>query len=72
MQAMIRIRTKIGEAKVFTLFFRDEWVTIMSGFGKSQSTAAKSLLEAGANHLAYCKLLIEKQSTKENDNEPNC
>lgn len=70
MQAMIRIRTKVGEGKVFTLFFRDEWVTIMSGVGASQSTAAKTLLEAAQNHLTFCTLLQEKQTTKkEQDNE---
>lgn len=69
MQAMIRIRTQVGEGKVFTLYFRDEWVTIMSGIGASKSTAAKSLLEAGQNHLAFCSALQQKQTKKEKDNE---
>ena len=58
---MLRIRTKVGEGRVFTLFFMDEWVTIMSGIGRSESTGAKTLLEAGENHLAFCRKLKELQ-----------
>ena len=58
-EPMIRIRTKVGQGRVFTLFFREEWVTIMSGIGKSESVGAKSLLEASENHLAYCRKLKE-------------
>lgn len=56
---MIRIRTKLGEAKVFTLYFQGEWVTIMSGLGKTQSTEADTLAGAGINHLNYCQKLKE-------------
>lgn len=56
---MFRIRTKVGQGKVFTLFFREEWVTIMSGIGRSESIGTKSLFEAGQNHLAYCRKLKE-------------
>jgi hypothetical protein len=59
MPTMIRIRTKVGEGKVLTLYFGNEWVSIMSGIGKSQSTQAKTLLEAGMNHLAFCQKLKE-------------
>jgi len=59
---MIRIRTKVGVGKVFTLFFGGEWVTIMSGIGRSESTGANTLLEAGGNHLAFCRKLQELQS----------
>lgn len=61
---MIRIRTKVGVGRVFTLYFRNEWVTIMSGMGPSKSTGAKTLLEATENHLAYCKFLKEKQNVQ--------
>jgi len=56
---MLRIRTKIGEGRVFTLYFQGEWVTIMSGMGKTQSTEADTLVGAGINHLAYCQKLKE-------------
>jgi hypothetical protein len=64
MEPTVRIRTKVGNGKVFTLYFRGEWVTIMSGIGASKSTAAKSLYEASENHLAYCKILKEKQNVQ--------
>lgn len=51
---MLRIKTKIGDGKVYTLFFNHEWVTILSFNGKSWSTDADNLREAGENHLAYC------------------
>ena len=57
---MIRIRTKVGNGRVFTLLFMSKWVTLMSyEGGRSKSTDAPSLLEAGENHLAYCKHLKE-------------
>lgn len=64
MEPTIRIRTKVGVGKVFTLYFRGEWVTIMSGLGTSKSTAAKTMFEAAENHLAYCKFLKEKQNVQ--------
>lgn len=59
---MIRIRTRVGEGRVFTLYFGHEWVTIMSLNGKSKSTGADTLLEAGENHLSFCKQLKEKSN----------
>ncbi len=56
---MLRIRTKVGEGKVFTLYFQGEWVTIMSGVGKTQSTESDTLMGAGINHLTYCQRLKE-------------
>jgi hypothetical protein len=56
---MIRIRTKVGEGRVFTLYFQGEWVTIMSGVGKTQSTESDTLMGAGINHLIYCEKLKE-------------
>ena len=56
---MLRIRTKVGEGKVFTLYFQGEWVTIMSGMGKTQSTESDTLMGAGINHLTYCQRLKE-------------
>lgn len=51
---MIRIRTRIGEGRVFTLFFNGKWVTMLSYPGKkTNSTDADNLREAGENHLAY-------------------
>lgn len=70
METNIRIRTKVGVGKVFTLYFRNEWVTIMSGVGPSKSTAANSLLEAADNHLTFCKLLKEKQNVQGGSNNP--
>lgn len=56
---MLRIRTKVGEGKVFTLYFQGEWVTIMSGVGKTQSTESDTIMGAGINHLTYCQRLKE-------------
>lgn len=70
MEPLIRIRTKVGVGKVFTLYFRNEWVTIMSGVGSSKSTAAQTLIEASDNHLNFCKLLKEKQNVQGGSNNP--
>lgn len=51
---MLRIKTKIGEGKVYTLFFNGKWITMLSYPGKqTNSTDADNLREAGENHLAY-------------------
>lgn len=51
---MIRIRTKIGYKRVFTIFDKDKWVTFASG---QQYKEATSLLEAGQNHLMAARSL---------------
>lgn len=53
---MLRIKTKIGTGKVYTLYQNGlGWVTIMTKpDGKTNSTDADNLREAGENHLAYC------------------
>lgn len=52
---MLRIKTRIGEGKVYTLFFNGKWITMLSYPGKqTNSTDADNLREAGENHLAYC------------------
>lgn len=52
---MLRIKTKIGTGKVYTLLHGRLWVTIMTKpDGKTNSTDADNLREAGENHLAYC------------------
>lgn len=52
---MLRIKTVIGDGKVYTLYHNGEWVTIMTQpGGKTNSTDADNLREAGENHLAYC------------------
>lgn len=55
---------------MFTLYFRGEWVTIMSGVGASKSTGAKTLIEASENHLAFCKALKEKQNVQRGSDSP--
>lgn len=64
---MLRIKTLVGEGRVFTLYFMDKWVTIMSfpnSSRRSKSTDASTLVEAGENHLAYCKILKEEQNVQ--------
>ena len=56
---MLRIRTKIGEGHVFTLFFMGKWITLVSDGKKTSSTDANTLSGAGINHLAYCQKLKE-------------
>ena len=53
---MIRIKTVIGDKKVYTLHYGDKWFTISPG----QSMTAPSLLEAGQNHLKLAIQLRDK------------
>ena len=48
---MLRIQTKIGGNRVYTLFFMGKWVTLITINGKSSSTDALNLYDAGVNHL---------------------
>lgn len=53
---MLRIKTVIGSGKVYTLMHNGRWVTILTHpNGKTNSTDADNLREAGENHLAYCQ-----------------
>jgi len=54
---MIRIRTIIGDKRVFTLFHAGKWVTLVTG---GQHRDANSLLEAGQNHLQAALALQSK------------
>lgn len=54
---MIRIRTTIGDKRVFTLFHDGKWVTLVTGGGHKD---ASSLSEAGRNHLEAAYDLREK------------
>lgn len=54
---MLRIRTTIGEGRVFTLFFMGKWVTLLNDGKKTSSTDATNLADAGLNHLAYSQKL---------------
>lgn len=54
---MIRIRTNIGDKRVYTLFHAGKWVTLITG---QQSKDADTLLQAGTNHLEAAKFLFAK------------
>jgi hypothetical protein len=51
---MIRIRTKIGDKRIFTACLGGIWVTIASGL---KTKEADSLMQAGINHLESANLL---------------
>ena len=59
---MIRIRTKIGYKRVFTILDKDKWVTFASG---QQYKEADTLLEAGQNHLMAARALYLKDAEDE-------
>lgn len=50
----LRIKTRIGNDRVYTLYSLSNWVTIVHINGKSSSITASSLSEAGQNHLQSC------------------
>jgi hypothetical protein len=54
---MIRIRTTIGDKRVYTLFHAGKWVTLITG---QQAKDADSILQAGINHLEASKNLLQK------------
>lgn len=55
---LVRMRTRVGDKRVFTLFFNGKWVTMATGL---QTVDATSLAEASQNHLA---LALNLQSQK--------
>ena len=49
---MIRIKTTISEdTRVYTLFFMGKWITLIRVNGRTSSTDAVTLYDAGVNHL---------------------
>lgn len=69
---MIRIRTKVGNGRVFTCLDKDKWVTFATGL---QFKEATSLLEAGQNHLMagralYLKMLEDERRLNQVDLGP--
>ena len=45
---LVRMRTRVGDKRVFTLFFNGKWVTMATGL---QTVDATNLAEASQNHL---------------------
>lgn len=56
---MIRMRTKVGNGRVFTLYFMGKWVTLINDGQRASSTDSDNLLDAGINHLNACNKLKE-------------
>jgi len=56
---MIRLRTKVGNGRVFTLYFMGKWVTLINDGTRASSVDADNLMMAGANHLAAATKLKE-------------
>jgi hypothetical protein len=56
---MIRIRTKVGDGRVFTLYFIGKWVTLINDGNRTSSMNAESLALAGDNHLTACVRIKE-------------
>lgn len=67
---MIRIKTEVDGWQVKTIYFNEEWVTMMRKEGeKTFSTSAKSYFDAGSNHLIYLKIILGKRKPNEQDDE---
>ena len=54
---MIRIRTNVGDKRVYTLFHAGKWVTLITG---QQAKDADTILQAGINHLEAANFLLQK------------
>lgn len=55
---MLRIKTTIdSNNRIITLIFGGKWITMATINGELSSLEAASLLEAGQNHLSFCKKL---------------
>ncbi len=54
---MIRIRTTVGDKRVYTLFHAGKWVTLITG---QQARDADTILQAGINHLEAANFLLQK------------
>ena len=55
---MIRIRTIVGDRRVFTLHHAGKWITLISG---QEAKTADNLLQGGINHLEAAVSLLKKQ-----------
>lgn len=52
---MLRIKTIIGENRIYTLLLQGKWITLISINGRSTSSVdASNLYDAGNNHLSAC------------------
>jgi hypothetical protein len=71
---MLRIKTKFSESyHVLTLFSLGKWVTISVTNGKSSSTDALNLADAGRNHLISAhKVKIEYERRETNKSLIDC
>lgn len=54
---MIRIRTTVGDKRVFTLFHAGKWITLITG---QEAKASDNILQAGINHLEAAQALLKK------------
>jgi len=54
---MIRIRTTVGNKRVYTLFHAGKWITLITG---QQAKDADTILQAGINHLEAANFLLQK------------
>jgi hypothetical protein len=63
----LRIKTKVGNATVHTFSWNGRWIIVYHMNGKSSSTEASSLLEAGQNHLNLCVMLQNQQKIQSLD-----
>ena len=66
---MIRIKSQLGDNRVLTLWFMAKWVTLATINGKTVSTDAGNLYDAGQNHLAYCRRLVQIHLAKHGDDD---
>jgi hypothetical protein len=54
---VIRIRTNVGDKRVFTLFHAGKWITLATG---QESKSADNLLQGGINHLEAAVSLLNQ------------
>jgi hypothetical protein len=59
---MIRIRTRFGDKRVYTIFFNGKWITMATGM---EAKDADTLMDAGQNHLlTSCQLRERIENAK--------
>lgn len=61
---MIRLRTRVGKGRVFTLYFMGKWVTLINDGTKSSSMDADNLALAADNHLTASLSLKETMNER--------
>jgi hypothetical protein len=54
---MIRIKTVIGNKRVYTLFHDGKWISLITG---QEAKVSDNLLQAGINHLEAASSLLQK------------